>query len=235
VAGLRRTYGSVVAVDRLDLEVRPGAIVGLVGANGAGKTTTLLCLAGALAPTAGTISIAGHDLAAEPLEARRCLGFVPDEPQLFDYLTVEEHLRFIGRLYHVDDTEARLPVLLGDLGLTDRRGALPAELSRGMRQKLALGCAFIHSPDVLLLDEPLTSLDPRAMRQMKDAILAHAARGAAVLLSSHQLPLVRELCTDVAVLRQGRVVAQAPPADLAAARAVGAGSLEDAVLDLLSE
>jgi ABC-2 type transport system ATP-binding protein len=225
----------VVAVDHIDVEVPAGGVVGLVGANGAGKTTTLLCLAGALRPTAGTIRVHGHDLATEPIAARQALGFVPDEPQLFDYLTVEEHLRFMARLYGVADAEARLDVLLDSFSLADRRRALPSELSRGMRQQLALGCAFIHDPKVLLLDEPLTGLDPRAMRRMKDRILGHAQAGAAVLLSSHQLHLVRELCTDVVVLRHGRIVARAAPDALASSRTAGGATLEDVVLDLLAE
>ena len=225
----------MVAVDHIDVEVPAGGVVGLVGANGAGKTTTLLCLAGALRPSAGTIRVHGHDLATEPLAARQALGFVPDEPQLFDYLTVEEHLRFMARLYGVPDAETRLDVLLDSLSLADRRRALPSELSRGMRQQLALGCAFIHDPKVLLLDEPLTGLDPRAMRRMKDRILGHAQAGAAVLLSSHQLHLVRELCTEVAVLRHGRIVARAAPDALASSRTAGGATLEDVVLDLLAE
>jgi len=228
VTGLRRTFGGIVAVDHVDLDVAAGAILGLVGANGAGKTTSLLCMAGALTPTAGSIVVAGHDLAAAPLAARRVLGFVPDEPHLFEYLTVREHLQFMQRLYDVPDGAARIDPLLASLGLSGRRDALPTELSRGMRQQLALGCAFIHDPRVLLLDEPLTGLDPAAMRQMKDRIRGHAAAGAAVVLSSHQLHLVSELCHDVAVLRRGRIVARGAPAALTAG-----GTLEEAVLGLL--
>lgn len=174
VAGLRKAYGAQLAVQGLDLEVRAGEIVGLVGANGAGKTTTLQSAAGIVLPDAGQVTVAGHDLARDPIAAKQRLGFVPDEPQLFPYLTVEEHLRFMGRLYHVADIEGRLPGLLADLELAERRASLPAELSRGMRQKLSLGCAFIHDPAVLLLDEPLTGLDPLGIRQMKDAIRARA-------------------------------------------------------------
>lgn len=230
MTGLRRTFGSTIAVDHVDLDVAAGAILGLVGANGAGKTTSLLCVAGALTPTAGSIVVAGHDLAAEPLAARRALGFVPDEPHLFEYLTVREHLQFMQQLYDVPDGAARIEPLLASLGLAGRRDALPTELSRGMRQQLALGCAFIHDPRVLLLDEPLTGLDPAAMRQMKDRIRAHAAAGAAVVLSSHQLHLVSELCDDVAVLRRGRVVARGAPAAL-----TSGGTLEETVLGLLGE
>jgi ABC-2 type transport system ATP-binding protein len=234
VSGLAKSFGSRVAVAGLSFGVRPGEILGLVGANGAGKTTTLLALAGVLQPDAGTVTVAGRDLAKEPVEAKRCLGFVPDEPALFDYLTVEEHLRFMGRLYRVGDIEQRMPVLLADLDLADRRTALPDELSRGMRQKLALGCAFIHDPRVLLLDEPLTGLDPVGIRRMKDAIRKKAMEGAAVVLSSHLLGVVSELCSRIIVLGHGKALAEGSPADIAAQGPTLGGTLEDAVLDLLA-
>ena len=235
VTGLAKSFRTQVAVAGLSFRVPAGEVVGLVGANGAGKTTTLLILAGALRPDAGQVTVAGHDLATQPLEAKRLLGFVPDEPELFDYLTVEEHLRFMARLYGVVDPDRRLPALLAELELTDRRRSLPGELSRGMRQKLALGCAFIHDPQVLLLDEPLTGLDPVGIRRMKDAIRSKAAAGTAVLLSSHQLDVVRELCTRVIVLGHGKVLAQGSPAEIAGrGGALGPGTLEDAVLNLLA-
>ena len=235
VTGLAKSFRTQVAVAGLSFRVPAGEVVGLVGANGAGKTTTLLILAGALRPDAGQVTVAGHDLATQPLEAKRLLGFVPDEPELFDYLTVEEHLRFMARLYGVVDPDRRLPALLAELELTDRRQSLPGELSRGMRQKLALGCAFIHDPQVLLLDEPLTGLDPVGIRRMKDAIRSKAADGTAVLLSSHQLDVVRELCTRVIVLGHGKVLAQGSPAEIAGrGGALGPGTLEDAVLNLLA-
>ena len=236
VNGLAKSFRTQVAVAGLSFRVPAGEVVGLVGANGAGKTTTLLILAGALKPDAGQVTVAGHDLATQPLEAKRLLGFVPDEPELFDYLTVEEHLRFMARLYGVVDIDRRLPALLAELELTDRRRSLPGELSRGMRQKLALGCAFIHDPQVLLLDEPLTGLDPVGIRRMKDAVRSKAAGGTAVLLSSHQLDVVRELCTRVIVLGHGKELAQGSPAEIAARGAApGSGTLEDAVLNLLAE
>ena len=235
VTGLAKSFRTQVAVAGLSFRVPAGEVVGLVGANGAGKTTTLLILAGALRPDAGQVTVAGHDLATQPLEAKRLLGFVPDEPELFDYLTVEEHLRFMARLYGVVDIDRRLPALLAELELTDRRRSLPGELSRGMRQKLALGCAFFHDPQVLLLDEPLTGLDPVGIRRMKDAIRSKAAAGTAVLLSSHQLDVVRELCTRVIVLGHGKVLAQGSPAEIAGrGGALGPGTLEDAVLNLLA-
>ncbi len=236
VTGLVKSFGSQVAVAGLTFSLAPGEVVGLVGANGAGKTTTLLMLAGALRPDAGEVRIVGHDLATQPIEAKRLLGFVPDEPELFEYLTVDEHLRFMARLYGVAGIDRRLPALLAELELANRHQSLPGELSRGMRQKLALGCAFIHDPKLLLLDEPLTGLDPVGIRRMKDAIRSKASGGAAVLLSSHQLDVVRELCTRVIVLGRGKVVAEGSPADIAARSAeLGSGTLEDAVLNLLAE
>src|SRR5437899_1621974 len=135
VEHLRRVYGALTAVDDLSFEVAGGEIVGLIGPNGAGKTTTLRSLAGILRPTAGRLAIDGHDLAADALEAKRRLAFMPDEPHLFEYLTVEEHLRLVARLYHVDGFEARLRSLVEELQLTGKEQSLPGELSRGMRQK----------------------------------------------------------------------------------------------------
>src|SRR5919109_2896004 len=152
--GLHKVYGELVAVQDLTFRVEPGEVVGLVGPNGAGKTTTLHCLAGITIPTRGRVRVAGHDLAQDPVSAKSALAFVPDEPHLFDYLTVEEHLRFVARLYRVADVEARLPGVLRELELEDRKGSLPEELSRGMKQKLAIGCALIHDPRALLLDQP---------------------------------------------------------------------------------
>ena len=236
VTGLAKSFGTQVAVAGLSFHVARGEVVGLVGANGAGKTTTLLALAGMLRPDAGQVLIAGHDLAVHPVAAKQLLAFVPDEPALFDYLTVEEHLRFMARLYGVSNVDQRLPALLAELELDDRRQSLPDELSRGMRQKLALGCAFIHDPQVLLLDEPLTGLDPIGIRRMKDAIRRKASNGVAVLLSSHLLDVVHELCDRVLVLGHGRLLAAGTPQEIVAGgRGPGTGTLEDAVLDLLTE
>jgi ABC-2 type transport system ATP-binding protein len=236
VTGLAKSFGTQVAVAGLSFHAARGEVVGLVGANGAGKTTTLLALAGVLRPDVGQVLIAGHDLAVHPVAAKQLLGFVPDEPALFDYLTVEEHLRFMARLYGVSNVDQRLPALLAELELDDRRQSLPDELSRGMRQKLALGCAFIHDPQVLLLDEPLTGLDPIGIRRMKDAIRRKASNGVAVLLSSHLLDVVHELCDRVLVLGHGRLLAAGTPQEIVAGgRGPGTGTLEDAVLDLLTE
>jgi len=180
--------------------------LGLVGPNGAGKTTTLRCLAGIIPPTRGRLRIAGHDLRAEPLAAKRELAFFTDEPRLFEYLTVEQHLAFTARIYQVADYEAIGTQLLEELELADKRKALPSELSRGMKQKLVIACGLLHAPKVIYFDEPLTGLDPLGIRRMKDSILRRARDGAAVIISSHLLHVVEEICSHVLILKTGRKV-----------------------------
>lgn len=236
VEQLTKRYGSVTAVDGISFSVGPGEVLGLVGPNGAGKTTTLRCLAGIIAPSSGTVALAGHDIVTDPVAARRALAFIPDEPHLFEHLTVEEHLRFVARVYGVADAEARLGPLLDELELGDRRRSLPEELSRGMKQKLAIACGLLHDPRALVLDEPLTGLDPAGMRRMRATIAARARAGTAVVLSSHLLTLVEELCTKLFVIRRGRCVAYGSLAEIVAARPGLAGrSLEDIFLALTGE
>jgi ABC-2 type transport system ATP-binding protein len=236
VSGLVKLYGDTVAVQSVSFNVAPGEVLGLVGPNGAGKTTTLRCVTGIIAPSAGTIAIAGHDLRADPVQAKSRIAFVPDEPHLFDYLTVEEHLRFTARLYSVADAPQRIPPLLEELELADKARAFPTELSRGMRQKLAIACGLLHDPAALVLDEPLTGLDPGGMRRMRATIAARARAGAAVILSSHLLHLVEELCTKLLVIRRGHCVAYGTLDQIVVANPQLAGmSLEDVFLSLTGD
>jgi ABC-2 type transport system ATP-binding protein len=236
VEGLQKLYGDFPAVQGLSFRIGPGEVLGLVGPNGAGKTTTIRSLAGIIIPSGGRIRIAGRDLAEDPVGAKAQLAFIPDEPHLFEYLTVEEHLRFIGRLYGVTDVNARIPGLLEELELGAKRTALPGELSRGMKQKLAIACGLLHDPKALLLDEPLTGLDPVGIRRMKATIMRRAAAGAAVILSSHLLHLVEEICTRVLVLQHGRVVAFGTMADIIASRpGLQTRTLEDVFLALIGQ
>src|SRR5438132_3018519 len=222
---LRRSYGDFVAVDDLTFEVGAGEIVGLIGPNGAGKTTTLRSLAGILRPTSGSVSIDGHDIVADPIEAKRRLAFMPDEPHLFEYLTVEEHLRLVARLYQVEDFEARARALLDELELKGKERALPGELSRGMRQKTVIACGLVRQASTLLFDEPLTGLDPVGIRRMRQTIVGRARDGACVLVSSHLLHLVEEICTRVIIMDRGRKVADGSVAELASrADLLAAGS-----------
>jgi ABC-2 type transport system ATP-binding protein len=206
IEGLTKKYGSFIAVSDLSFRVESGEVLGLVGPNGAGKTTTLRCAVGIIQPTHGDTRILGHSLRTEPLAAKREIAFMPDEPRLFDYLTVAEHLRFTARIYRVNDFERRSAALLEELELSGKRDALPAELSRGMKQKLIIACGLLHSPRALLFDEPLTGLDPIGIRRMKATILRRAREGASVIISSHLLHLVEELCDRVLIMREGRKV-----------------------------
>jgi ABC-2 type transport system ATP-binding protein len=236
VDSFTKLYGDLVAVENLSFSVAPGEVLGLVGPNGAGKTTTLRAIAGIIAPTRGRIAIAGHELATDPVEAKKRLAFIPDEPQLFEYLTVEEHLRFIARLYGVTNAPARIGPLLGELELLEKQHVLPTELSRGMRQKLAIACGLLHDPPALILDEPLTGLDPAGMRRMRGTIAARARAGTSVILSSHLLHLVEELCTKLLVIHHGRPVAYGALEQIVAERPQLAGrGLEDVFLALTSD
>lgn len=214
VEDYHKHYDGTVAVAGISFTVAAGEVLGLIGPNGAGKTTTMRALAGILTPTRGRLLVDGHDLAREPVAAKAALAYVPDDPRLFDQLTVWEHFRFIAAAYRLRGWEPAAEALLVRLELTEKRGALASELSRGMRQKVAIGCGYLHAPRAILLDEPLTGLDPRGIRTMKDTIREHAAAGAAIMVSSHLLSLVEDLCTTLLVLRRGRQVWHGPLAEL---------------------
>ncbi|MFQ5767684.1 MAG: ABC transporter ATP-binding protein [Acidobacteriota bacterium] len=201
---LVKAYGGFRAVDRLSFQVMPGEILGLVGPNGAGKTTALRCMAGILPPTSGRVMVQGFDIVSQRVESRRRLAFVPDEPRLFDYLTSWDYLMVIARLYGVLDGRERAAELLARFDLAEHKNAFPVELSRGMKQKLMIVSALLHRPRLLILDEPLTGLDPAAMRRMKRTILETAGQGVAVVVSSHMLHLVEEIGTHVLILKEGQ-------------------------------
>jgi ABC-2 type transport system ATP-binding protein len=204
VRHLHKAYRETVAVEDLSFPVGPGQILGLLGPNGAGKTTTMRALAGVIPPTRGQIIVAGHDVVRAPVAAKKALAYVSDDPRLFDALTVFEHLQFVASAYGVDDLEARAARLLRQFELTEQRNTLAQELSRGMRQKVAICCAYLHDPRAIVVDEPLTGLDPHGIRTMKQSLRERAARGAAVVISSHLLALVDDLCSHLLILHRGR-------------------------------
>ncbi len=206
VRGLSKRYQDMVAVDDLSFDVRAGEILGVLGPNGAGKTTTLRSVVGVLPLQEGEVFVGGHHLVNEEVEAKKCLAWVPDDPTPFDTLTVYEHLEFTAQLYGVVDWQAHAEELLTRFELTEKRDALGGELSRGMRQKLAFCCSWISQPLVILMDEPLSGLDPRGIRAAKDAIRAVAASGAAVVISSHLLELIEELADRLLIINRGRKV-----------------------------
>lgn len=227
VENLTKLYGNFPAVSRLSLAVRPGEIMGLVGPNGAGKTSTLRCLAGIIPATSGTIHIGGQDLKVNPLAAKLQLAFFSDEPRLFDYLTVRQHLEFTARLYQVADAAERGRTLLDEMEMTDKADLLPGELSRGMKQKVALACGFLHTPKAMFFDEPLTGLDPLAIRRTKDLIVRRAQEGVAIIISSHLLHLLEEVCSHFLILKRGEKVVAGTLADIRHFAGDSTASLEE--------
>ena len=234
---LTKLYGDFAAVSALSFAVQPGEVLGLVGPNGAGKTSTLRCLAGIIPATRGAIRIAGHDLKSAPLAAKKELAFFSDEPRLFDYLTVAQHLEFTARLYQVADGPDRARRLLGELELADKAECLPGELSRGMKQKVALACGFLHAPRAMFFDEPLTGLDPLAIRKTKNLIVERARGGAAIIISSHLLHLLEEVCSHVLILKRGVKVAHGTLDEVRSQHATAAGdaSLEEVFMRVAGE
>jgi len=204
VNNFTKTYNDFVAVRDLTFSVAPGEILGLVGPNGAGKTTTLRVLSGIIPPGSGELSVAGHNIVSDPIAAKQLLGYIPDDPRLFDTLTVLEHLEFIAAAYGMADYQPAAEALLRFFSLDDKCDHIVQGLSRGMRQKLAIACAYLHEPDVLLFDEPLTGLDPAGIRAIKESMRERASRGAAIIISSHLLGLVETLCTHLLVLNHGQ-------------------------------
>src|SRR2546422_2577270 len=206
---LVRRFQDFVAVDNLNLKVRRGSFFGFLGPNGAGKSTTIKMLTGLLAPTSGQIRVLGRDLAAEPLEVKRRIGVVPEDLNLFERLTGAEMLAFTGRMYGLQKSEIaeRAPELLSLMDLQDEPKKLIVEYSHGMKKKLSLACALIHRPEILFLDEPFEGVDAIASRTLKDLLTKLTALGLTVFLTSHVMEIGERLCSDIAIISQGRLLA----------------------------
>jgi ABC-2 type transport system ATP-binding protein len=231
---LVRRFGDFTAVDRINLRVGRGSFFGFLGPNGAGKSTTIKMLTGLLAPTRGRALVLGYDIAAEPLEVKRRIGVVPEDLNLFERLTGAEMLAFTGRMYGLrrEEIATRSRELLELMELDEEPRKLVVEYSHGMKKKLSLACALIHRPEILFLDEPFEGVDAIASRTLKDLLSRLTARGLTVFLTSHVLEIVERLCTDIAIISEGRLVASGPLAELRRGIAVGedgggALSLED--------
>ena len=209
-SGLTRSFQGFTAVDRLDLTVAGGQFFGFLGPNGAGKSTTIKMLTGLLSPTAGSIRIFGEDLLANAVEVKRHIGVVPEGMALFGRLTAPEYLQFVGRMYGLDKPTAgrRTAELLDFMGLANERKKLIADFSHGMGKKLALAAAVIHGPKLLFLDEPFEGVDAIAAGLLKSMLQGMIARGATIFLTSHVLEIVERLCTHVAIINKGHIVAQ---------------------------
>jgi ABC-2 type transport system ATP-binding protein len=207
---LTRQFGGLIAVDGIDLRVAAGQFFGFLGPNGAGKSTTIKMLTGLLAPTSGSVELLGVDFAAKPVEIKRQIGVVPEGMGLFDRLTGMEYLRFVGRMYGLDNatTQHRSEELLEFMQLADRPKSLIADYSHGMQKKLALAAAVIHGPRILFLDEPFEGVDALAAGALKALLGRMTERGVTIFLTSHVLEIVERLCSHVGIINKGRLVAQ---------------------------
>jgi ABC-2 type transport system ATP-binding protein len=226
-----RRFGDFTAVDHLNLRVERGRFFGFLGPNGAGKSTTIKMLTGLLAPTAGRASVLGRDIETEALEVKRRIGVVPEDLNLFERLTGREMLTFTGRMYGLSKAEIaeRASELLSLMELDSEPRKLTVEYSHGMKKKLSLACALIHRPEILFLDEPFEGVDVIASRTLKDLLSRLTARGLTVFLTSHVLEIVERLCTDIAIISQGRLVAAGPLEELRhGIRVAGDGQAEPA-------
>jgi len=208
--GLVKRYGSLMAVDHLDLTLRSGEVYGFLGPNGAGKTSTLKMLTGLLRPDAGSISIGGIDLLAQPERAKALMAYIPDRPEVFPELSGRETLALVAGLWGLDKRAARIKgdALLASFGLAAWADELASSYSHGMRQKLCFAAALLHAPKVLILDEPMVGLDPQGGRQVKDLLRRLASEGVTVFLSLHTLEIAEKLCDRLGILHQGRLLAQ---------------------------
>ena len=231
--GATKSYGRKTALAGLTLDVPAGTVFALVGPNGAGKTTAIGLVTGLIAPSAGRTFVCGVDVVRDPVRAKALLGFVPDRPYLWPKWTPRETLRFVGAVFggRGAGLEERIDAELAAFELTDVSSERNETLSHGTRQRLALAQAFLHDPPVLVLDEPMVGLDPLAQRGLSERLRAHAARGAAVLLTTHHLALAEEIATAAGLLVEGRLVARGSPRNLETSSGRG-GALSDVFFDL---
>jgi ABC-2 type transport system ATP-binding protein len=233
---LVKTFGATTAVDDLSLTVARGEFMCFLGPNGAGKTTTIKVLTGLLRPTSGRALIGGFDITAQPVEAKRLVGYVPDQPFLYERLTVTELMRFVAGLYELDGDrlDERITSALAAFEVGDSAGQLIGDLSHGMRQKVVFAATFLHDPQVLVVDEPWVGLDPKSMRTVKSFLRRRTGEGLTVFMSTHTLSIAEEVADRIAIIHRGRLCAVGTVAEIKAL-AARPGSLEDVFLELTSD
>jgi ABC-2 type transport system ATP-binding protein len=229
-----KRYGGFTAVHPLDLHVRRGELFGFLGPNGAGKTTTIRMISGVLQPSAGRITIGGHDLFGEPAAAKSLIGYIPDRPSVYEKLTGAEFLRFVSGLWGRAGREAeqRADELLELFDLSAWKNTLIESYSHGMRQKLLISSALVHAPELIVVDEPMVGLDPRAARLIKDLLRSFAEAGGTVFLSTHSLEVAEALCDRIAILFEGKIRALGTMNELRQEAEAGTAGLEDVFLKL---
>ena len=229
---LTKSYGSKKAVDDLTLHISPGEIYGFIGHNGAGKTTTLRSVAGIQSFDSGEITIGGRSIRTDPLACKQMMGYIPDNPDLYDYMTGIRFLNFIADVYGVsaEDRKRRIDEVAGRLELTNDLGQPIASYSHGMKQKLAVVATWLHRPRLILMDEPFVGLDPMASRLLKDMMREVCNEGGAIFFSTHVLEVAEKLCDEIAIIRQGKLVRAGTMDEVR-----GDDSLEEVFLELEAE
>jgi ABC-2 type transport system ATP-binding protein len=234
---LSKRYGHTLAVDRLDLSIPPGEIFGFIGPNGAGKTTTIRMMGGILAPTAGSVRIAGVSMAEDPVRAKGAIGFIPDRPYLYEKLTGMEFLRFSADLYGAAGTgfRQRASALLEQFSLAAWGDELVEAYSHGMKQRLIIAAALLHDPQVLIVDEPMVGLDPGGIKMVKDLFRDLAARGTTVFMSTHTLQVAEDVCHRIGIIHRGRLIALGTTGELQGTAGAGEIDLESVFLILTAE
>lgn len=232
---LVKRYGRFTAVDSLSFTVERGRVLALLGPNGAGKSTTIRAITGQIVPTAGSVTVGGHDVVRSPLEAKTLVGYVPDRPYLYPNLTGRELLRFLGRLRRVADAERKAADLLERFELTRSADELVQTYSHGMRQRLTFCAALLHAPEALVIDEPMVGLDPRGARDVRALMREHADDMGTVLLTTHSLAVAEAVADDIVVMNWGRTVAQGTLAELRSSVGDEAADLEEIFMRLVDE
>jgi len=231
---LTKTYGTYTAVQRLSLSIGRGEIFGFIGPNGAGKTTTIKMMGGVMAPTEGTITIAGIDMQAEPRKAKRKVGFIPDRPFLYEKLTGLEFMQFTADIYGVPEEQFpdKAAAILALFSLADWSNELIESYSHGMKQRLIMAAALLHDPEVLIVDEPMVGLDPLAIIMVKNLFKRLASQGVTIFMSTHTLKVAEDICDRIGIIVRGRLIASGTAADLRREANVSSADLEQVFLNL---
>jgi ABC-2 type transport system ATP-binding protein len=234
IRNLTKTFGTMKAVDNLSLVVDRGEFFCFLGPNGAGKTTTIKILTGLLRPTSGTALINGHDIIKDPVDAKRTIGYIPDHPHLYEKLSGREFMRFIAGIYGVDGLALarRTEELLEQFGISEYADQLVEDYSHGMRQKLIFSATFLHSPEVVIIDEPWVGLDPKSIRFVKDYLKARTSEGVSIFMSTHTLSIAEEIADRIGIIHKGKLVAIGTVNGI---KASAARNLEDVFLELTAE
>jgi len=235
VENLSKNYGKFPAVKEVSFELKRGEVFGFLGPNGAGKTTTIKVCTGLLKPSAGQVLIGGFDITKQPVAAKELLGYVADNPFLYDKLTGREFVRFVSRLYNGNPREQRIQELFDSFEMSDKIDELIQGYSRGMRQKTALISALIHNPQVLFVDEPTANLDPRSARLTKDIFRALTRQGVSIFMSTHIMEIAERLCDRIGIIHQGELVALGNLSELKQQAGLGGSTLEDIFLELTGD